>query len=77
MADTIVTNTPGPSDSGAAGWIVALIVLVAVVVGGVYMYRNGFFDRAATTDTTNINVVVPNPTAPAPVPSADSAPVTP
>ncbi len=59
MADTIV-NTPAPSnDSGAAGWVVAIIILLAVIAGGYYVYRNGM-GRAAP-GTTNINVSVPNP----------------
>ena len=70
MADTIVTNTPATqSDSGAAGWIVALIVLVAVIVAGIVLYQRGFLGGAnqpQTPDTTNINVTVPNPTTPAP-----------
>ena len=61
MADTIV-NTPGPSnnDSGSAGWFVAIIILLAVIAGGFYVYRNGI-GRAPAPDTTNINVSIPNP----------------
>ncbi len=61
MADTIV-NTPGPSnnDGSSAGWFVAVIILLAVIAGGVYVYRNGI-GRAPAPDTTNINVTVPNP----------------
>jgi hypothetical protein len=60
MADTIV-NTPAPSnDSGAAGWMVAIIILLAVLAGGFYVYRYGI-GRAPAPDTTNINVTVPNP----------------
>ena len=67
MADTIVTNTPGTNDNGAAGWVVALIVLVAVIVAGIVMYQRGFFMQSAQTpSSTNINVTVPNPTTPAP-----------
>ena len=66
MADTIVTNSPGTNDSGAAGWVVALIVLVVVIVGGIVLYRHGTFGAAAPAGSTNINVTVPNPTTPAP-----------
>lgn len=61
MADTIV-NTPAPRDDGggAAGWFVAVIVLLGVIAGGIYVYRNGI-GRAPAPDTTNINVTVPNP----------------
>ena len=61
MADTIVTNTPGTSDSGA-GWVVALIILIAVVVGGFFMYQRGFFRAAGPADTNIINVTIPTPT---------------
>ena len=39
MADTIVNTPAGNSDSGAAGWMVALIVLIAVIGGGFVWYR--------------------------------------
>jgi len=64
MADTIVTNSPA-GDSGA-GWVVALIILVAVIIGGFVMYKNGMFRGSEPAGTTNINVVVPNPITPAP-----------
>ena len=62
MADTIVTNSPGQSDSGAAGMVIALIILVAVVVGGVVLFRNGAFNNQAAQPDTNINVTIPTPT---------------
>jgi len=62
MADTIVTNSPGQSDSGAAGMVIALIILVAVVVGGVVLFRNGAFNNQAAEPDTNINVTIPTPT---------------
>lgn len=66
MADTIISNTPRSSDdSGSAGWVVALVIVLAVIIGGVVLYQNGFFGTA-TPSTTNINVTVPDPTIPAP-----------
>ncbi len=63
MADTIVTNSPGTSDSGIVGTLIALIILVAVIAGGVVLYQRGFFSNApAPADTTNINVTIPTPT---------------
>ena len=62
MADTIVTNSPGTSDSGAAGMVIALIALVVVVVGGIVMYQRGFFNDTSKPGDTNINVTIPNPT---------------
>ncbi len=65
MADTIITNSPEKSggDSGA-GWVVALVLIIAFVVGGVILYRRGAFRTAAPAGNTNINVTVPNPTNP-------------
>lgn len=67
MADTIITNSPDAKDSGAAaGWVVALVIVIAVVVGGIVLYQNGAFRAVApATESTNINVTVPEPaTAP-------------
>lgn len=61
MADTVITNTPTPSSDNSAGWIVAVLILLAVVGGGVYAYRTGLFGGRAAPDTTNINVTIPNP----------------
>ena len=59
MADTIV-NTPATQDSGAAGWVVALIVLLAVIAGGFVWYRYYGAPQSPTpAGTTNINVTVP------------------
>ncbi len=61
MADTIITNTPTPSNNdSSAGWMVAVLILIVVIGGGIYAYRHGAFGRAAPT-TNNINVTVPNP----------------
>jgi len=69
MADTIITNSPDKNngDNGStAGWIVALVIIAAVVVGGIMLYQNGFFRAAApSTDSTNINITVPEQTPPA------------
>ncbi len=62
MADTIITNSPEGSGGGdgGAGWFVALVVIIGLVVGGVLLYRNGVFNKAAPADT-NINVTLPTP----------------
>lgn len=62
MADTIVTNSPGTSDSGAAGMVIALIVLVVVIVGGIVLYQRGVFNNPSQPADTNINVTIPTPT---------------
>lgn len=57
MADTIVTNGPAREDgSTALGWIVALIVILAVIVAGFVWARN---DVGVPNTGTNINVEVP------------------
>ncbi len=62
MADTIITNSPERERDGgsSAGWAVAVIILIAVVVGGILLYRHGMF-RSSAPSNTNINVTVPNP----------------
>ena len=62
MADTIVTNSPGQSDIGAVGMVIAFIILLAVVGGGVVLFRNGAFNNQAAQPDTNINVTIPTPT---------------
>lgn len=58
MADTIITNTPARDDeSSALGWIVALIVALAVIVAGYVWYQRGA--EIPNTGGTNINVEVP------------------
>lgn len=56
MADTIV-NTPGQSDS-AAGWAIAAVIVVAIIIGAVLLFRTGL-PGVPDTGGTNINVEVP------------------
>ncbi len=57
MADTIVTNTPSrDEDSTALGWIVALIVILAVIVAGFVWSQRGV---GIPNTGTDINVEVP------------------
>jgi len=71
MADTIISNTPGARDeSGMAGWVLALVAILAIAIAGVVMYQNGFFQSSANTDsTTNINVSIPDPITPPATPA--------
>lgn len=65
MADTIITNTPPSSnDAGGAGWAVALVIIVALGIGGYVLYRNGAFRGAPAGDSTNINITNPLPEVP-------------
>jgi hypothetical protein len=60
MADTIITNTPArDEDTSAVGWVVALIVVLAVIVAGYVWYQRGA--DIPNTGGTNINVEVPTP----------------
>ncbi len=61
MADTIV-NTPTTTDSGSAGWAIAVIVLIAVIVGGFVWFRYYKAPQPAAESGTNINVTIPTPT---------------
>lgn len=65
MADTIITNSPDKNNDSGAGWVVALVLIIAVIAGGILLYQRGAFRRAApATSSTNINVTMPNPVAP-------------
>lgn len=58
-----IVNNPGTNDSGSAGWVVAVVVLVAVVLIALFAWP-GFARNmgAPAADTTNIDVNIPNPT---------------
>ncbi len=73
MADTIISNTPGSrTDEGMAGWVIALVIILAVVIGAFFMYQNGLFRADSNTPgSTNINVTVPDPIAPTPSATID------
>lgn len=67
MADTIITNSPDKNNGGdsSAGWAVAFVIIVALLVGGFLLYQGGFFTQAPEpADSTNINVTIPNPVVP-------------
>ena len=62
MADTIIERDTSVRDTGdsSAGWAVAIIVLLAVIVfGAVYFYRHGAA-APANSGSTNINVTLPS-----------------
>ena len=67
MADTTIVNTPA-REGDSAGWVVALIVIIAVIFGGFMWYRY-YRVPASTTSTTNINVTNPAPTSGTPAPA--------
>ena len=58
---TTVINTPGNNtDNGdnSAGWAVAVIILIAVIGIGAYLWMH-YSTTPDTNGTTNINVTVP------------------
>lgn len=57
-----IVNNPG-SDSSSAGWVVAVIVLIAVLGIG-YMVWANMGSAPAPADTVNVDVSVPDMTAP-------------
>lgn len=63
MADTIVTNTPGvtrSADGGATaiGWVVAILVILALIVAGFVLYRSGALSPSGSA--ADINIMVPS-----------------
>ena len=55
---TTVINTPPSTDTGSnsAGWVVAVIILLAVIAGGAYLWMH----HRGTSGATNINVTLPS-----------------
>lgn len=59
MADTVINTPSRNEDSGALGWVVALIVILAVIVAGFVWVRRDVGIPNTGTDT-NINVDLPS-----------------
>ncbi len=66
---TVINTTPATSEDSGAGWAVALVVLAAAVIIGLFVWPGFVRNSAAPAGTTNIDVSVPTPSIPAP--SAD------
>ena len=45
----------------AAGWIVGIILIIAIIIGAAMLYRSGTFE-ATPNDGANINVTIPSAT---------------
>lgn len=58
-----IVNNPG-SQSSSAGWVVAVIVLVAVLGIGYMIWANTMGTAPAPADTVNVDVSIPDMTAP-------------
>ncbi len=59
MAETVI-QTPSSSDSGAAGWAVAAVVLIVVLIGAFLWFQRT--TPSPQNPGTNIQVTIPNPT---------------
>lgn len=57
MADTIVNVPEKSGDTSAAGWVVAIVVILAVLIGGFFLLRGTA--PAVPNTGPNINVTVP------------------
>lgn len=58
MADTIVNTPDRGGGESAAGWAIAAVVVVAVIVGALLLFRNGL-PGVPNTGTMDVNVEVP------------------
>lgn len=68
---TVINTTPATTEDSGAGWAVALVVLAAAVIIGLFVWP-GFVRNSAAPAETNINVTVPESTG-----GAASTPVDP
>ena len=63
MADTIITNSPDrgtvAQDNGAVGLVVAILVVLALIVLGLFFFRHGA-PGVPNTGSTNVNVSLPS-----------------
>lgn len=58
MADTIVNTPDRATNESAAGWAIAAVVIVAVIVGALLLFRNGL-PGVPNTGTMDVNVQLP------------------
>lgn len=60
MADNMVNNSaPVEGGNAVGGWVVALIVVIALIAGAFYWYNTG---QPAQNGGVNVNVTVPEGT---------------
>ncbi len=57
---TVINTPPANNDSGdsSAGWAVAVILLLALIAGGVYLWAN-YYKAPTKQAETNINITIP------------------
>ena len=63
MADTIV-NTPsrrtGDTSDNAVGWVIAAIIILALIIGFFAIFRNNSVAPSTTAPAANVQTTIPN-----------------
>ncbi len=59
MAETVIVQPGSQDSSSAAGWAAVAVIVIALIIGGIYVYRHGGM-RSQDTGGTNINVNLPD-----------------
>jgi ABC-type transporter Mla subunit MlaD len=62
MPDTIITERSGNS---GAGVVLGIVLVVALVLGGLWLYNNGFFNRGTAAPAVTVQVPAVQVEAPA------------
>lgn len=70
MADRIITTGSG---DGGAGVVIGIVLAVALVIGGIWMFNSGYFNGTAGGGS---QVTIEAPTIQVPAPAAPAAPAT-
>lgn len=60
---TIVNNPGGGSDNGSGGWIIAGVIVIAVVLVAIFVWPGFGNGGAAPAAPTEVNVQIPTPDA--------------
>lgn len=58
---TIVNNPGGGSDNGSGGWIIAGVLVIAVVLIAIFVWPGFGNGGAAPAAPTEVNVEIPTP----------------
>lgn len=58
MAETVVVQ-PAGQDNGAMTMVFGAIIVLALIIGGIYLYRHSGANGAAAAPGANINVTLP------------------